>query len=367
MKTCKLVKKLIAFSTAAMAIFSFSSCFSKKDNHEHAWQYYVVRVPFCEKTGVLEKICTACGQKVYEEIEANGHMYADGKCTVCGVTGSSGNELVRIPVPEGADNSGAWSMHKIYETGVSVGYQHNYQTFIGHLSNGWMQDIYLDQVGLLHTTTIYDSTYGKGESWAEIPLAVAWGRVSPENPTTTQLSQVYQVEFKDDEMLITYSDGLQISAGKSITNNMEEYIIGFGINKNNEFVIYYGDGTIAFAGKLAVGETPPNQSGFTYQIEEYGYTIVGVHINDDVVKVPISHRGKPILAVESFYGITDESIVLPKGVHLTVSALRGLSPSATLYLEGKKSDYYPFWEFPFACYEEGEWTYVDGVPTPTII
>ena len=164
------LKKAITLIMATTMILSSTAC--NRDKHDHVWQNYMVANPSCTKTGLLEKICTACGQKVYEEIQANGHTYEDGKCRVCGLPGFSEDTLVRIPTSDESIPSNAWSFRKIYDIALSVGYTKSYSNFINILSNGWMQDIYLDQLGLLHTLTTYDATYGDGLEWVEIPLAV---------------------------------------------------------------------------------------------------------------------------------------------------------------------------------------------------
>ena len=369
MKGKNFIKHVATLVLATTTIFSFAACNPTNNDHDHVWQNYVVKYPSCTTTGTLEKICKDCGQKVYEDIQANGHTYAEGKCKVCGLPGYAENELVHIPLPETVNVSKLWSMGEIYQTATNFGYIDSYYDFIDDMSNAWAQDIYLDNLGLLHASIIFDYSDGEGTISADLPLALYWEKVSIDNPIQNLTQQIYKIEFKNEEMLITYSDGLKISTGKVVnTTSNSEYIVGFGISASQELIICYADETIAFAGKIALGATPQNQSGFIYtSTSNNSYTISEIHVDSNIVEIPISHRGKPILMIESFYGASNQSIIIPAGIQITDEALSKLSSSVTLYLVGERSEYNANLAYAtpqFTCYAEGEWSYVNGVPQP---
>ncbi len=376
----KLIKKLAYSLLIVSSVMTVSACslFGNKDNHTHTWKNYIVKSPTCTAAGLLEKLCEECGEKEYEEIVKTDHNFQDGVCSVCGTSGQSGTSINPIPMPTGANNTAAWSMEKIHETALSLGFKGDYNQFIHQIATGTgvIQDVYVDNLGMFHLNVSVTNTDGKN---FEFPLAFIIGRVSPTNSQVSDLENVYKAKIKNNEMMITYSDGLQVSAGR-VQDTYGAYITGFGLNTNNELVIYYSDNTIAFAGKLLIGDAPENQASFAYRAVDGGYHIAEVFNSaTEVLIIPTSHRGKPIIGIDdnAFKNLTSSvtAVVIPETVtDITSTTFSGLSLASVfnangtrLYFEGTS----PFgsnvnlpMDFAYSSYFKGEWSYVNGVPTP---
>lgn len=51
---------------------------------EHEWNGSDAKEPTCTEPGYKEHTCTVCGKIKHEEVEALGHDFEDGVCSVCG-------------------------------------------------------------------------------------------------------------------------------------------------------------------------------------------------------------------------------------------------------------------------------------------
>lgn len=362
----KKIKRLVCAALACLSIFSFSSCALVNRFHKHSWQNYVVKKPTCTEKGLIEKLCEDCGEKEYEDLMPSGHNYQNGACTVCGAFGYAENQIEPLPMPENANNTAAWSFEKIYEAAQTGGNTDSYNGFINSLEYGNLDNIYIDPLGLLHITANV-ITYENKELL--IPLVLTISKVSPVNNKTSKFGNVYSVEVQNGQLVLTYSDGLQATAGK--ITNAPVTITKFGINPNNELVIYYSDYTIAFAGKVPEGLVAETQASFIYRQKNSGYAICGtLKTNENILKVPISHQGKAITTIDAdtFKNVIGEniSIVIPESItSVDMYAFRGLTSSATLFFEGKQSNYNSaIYNTSARTYFKGQWSYVNGVPTP---
>ncbi len=56
--------------------------------HTHDNKFYTVKQATCTEKGLMEVLCSTCGEKTYEEIQPVGHKMLNGVCTVCGYNGS---------------------------------------------------------------------------------------------------------------------------------------------------------------------------------------------------------------------------------------------------------------------------------------
>lgn len=347
------MKKFLSVLFSICIIFCLSAC--GKPKCDHSYQNYIVKNPTCTEKGLLEKLCEVCGYKKYEDIAATGHNFINGKCTVCTQKGSSGRDIIPEPMPENVNNSAMWSMQEIYETSKKFGFEGTYEKFLFSLT-GPVQDFYVDTLGFLHFTVIEDN---------ELSLCFPYSKVSPENTKESQLASVYRLEINGENLLITYSDGVQIPAGK-ISMYASTHITGFGLNKNNEVVIYYSDNTIAFAGTILEGTPPENQSGFVYQQTVRGYNIVNVYSDEEIIKIPVSHKGKAIVSIASntFHNVvgTVKSIIIPESVNFNSSSFSHLPSSTSLYFEKEEINTLPTTNAKI--YTKNQWSYVNGIPTP---
>ena len=73
--------------------------------------------------------------------------------------------------------------------------------------------------------------------------------VSPENPENS-VGRIIRVDVIKSDIYISYSDGSQVYAG-SFKQDKANRIIGFGINVENELIIYYSNNTISFCGNIS--------------------------------------------------------------------------------------------------------------------
>ena len=362
------LKRILSSLLLISTVFTVASC-SVFKKHTHEWQNYVVKNPTCTENGLLEKLCSDCGEKEYEDIMAKGHNIINGVCTVCGQEGTSDYEITPIAMPEGANNSAAWSMEKIHQTAQDMGYKKDYGTFLSQLSYGHLQSVYIDALGLFHTTAIVDSNNGNN---LEFPLILTIGKVSPVNPKETKLGNIYTVKVQDSQLVFTYSDGIMIPAGKLQGSGVT--ITSFGINTENELVVYYSDNTIAFAGKIPEGKVAENQANFVYQRVESGYMIHNVLNSDEkVIEIPVSHQGVPVVGIckNAFKYVTDsvQSIVIPETVtSFENDCFNHLPLDVKIFFEAARNNSLlinsGLLYTGIPVYFKGDWSYVNGVPTP---
>ncbi len=361
---------LLAIIIMALPLSSCRKIFG--DKHEHAWKYYIAKQPTCTQNGIMEKLCDECGEKGYEDITPSGHNFINGVCTVCGEEGVDENALVRIPLPEDSNNTAKWSLKDIYEkTKTLVRDFDNYPDdvgfakFLNGISHGYLQDVYLDTLHFLHFNISWTTT--KNET-LEAPFIWTVGKVSPVNTTEKKFSTVYRVEISEQQLCITYSDGVQTVAGSFTTPiGNQPLVTAFGINPDNELVVYYADNTIAFAGVVAQGATAENQASFSYKLNANGYEIASVlDKNATHLEIPISHRGKAVTSIRSntFNGLTKlETVVVPTSITSFNYESLLYGNSAHFFFEQNRpntiftADIAPYLHF------KGEWSYVNGIPT----
>ena len=335
------------------------------NQHTHSWTNYIVKNPTCTEKGLIEKLCEECGEKQYEDLMPNGHDFQNGYCNNCGQVGYSESQVEPIPMPENSNNTAAWTLEKVYQFAKNVGVSDSYSTFISTLSYGSLDNIYIDNLGLLHLSVNYTSL---SNSNVTLPLTSVIGKVSPTNAKETKFGYISKVQVLNDQLTITYTDGLQTTAGK-LTNDTVT-ITKFGINPENELVLYYSNNTIAFAGKISEGKASDIQAAFVYRQDGNGYAIHQIiDLNESVITIPISHQGKPITTIDSDACILlinkAVSIVIPESItNIHRNAFIGLTPTTTLYFEGSLSTYTDSFPTNACTYFKGSWSYVNGVPTP---
>ena len=313
----------------------------------------------------MEKLCEECGEKAYEDLMPNGHNFLNGACTVCSLPGYAENQIAPEAMPENANNTAAWSLQKIHQTAQSLGFTDPYDSFIRGLQYGHLDNIYIDPLGLLHFKVTF---INKEDKEVEFPFAMAVSKVSPINKKDSKFGFISKVQIQNEQLILTYSDGIQASAGALA--NATVTVTKFGLNPDSELVIYYSN-TIAFAGKLSEGKIAETQTAFIYRQMENGYAIcVAIDIGDEILTFPISHQGKAIVSIEAnafrnFEGKTI-SVIIPKEItSISSNAFHHLNASCAVYFEGNRSDYA---SIPFLgnarMYFMGEWSQKNGIPTP---
>ena len=362
----KNLKSFFALFFTCSLLATATSCSFLKQKHTHEWSNFVVIAPTCTQKGLLEKLCEECGEKEYDEIKPSGHNYQNGSCSVCGSAGYAETEVEPIPMPDNANNTAAFSLEDLYEVKQNIIYEEDlsFHTFISTLSNGSLSNIYVDNLGLFHVTSLFKNNQ---QSDLELPIVWSVGKVSPTNPKASKFGNVSIVKMTNNRLTIIYSDGVQSVLGQLTGNGVT--ITHFGLNPDNELVVYYSDNTIAFAGKISTGQASATQANFVYRRIENGYEVVDTlnYNNTKVFKIPVSHQGKPIVSIanNAFQQIANiaTAIVIPNTVtNISMRAFNNLTKTTTLYFECER---------PVSCnlaglsaYFVGEWSYVNGIPTP---
>lgn len=233
------MKKVILFLLIVALVFSFASC---NVFHNHEWQNYLIIIPTCTTQGVLRQLCIDCGEVELIEISPLQHNFVDGVCSECNTTATAPTKLARVPVPSGSDNAGQWTLYEIYTIACGLKYSGTYSDFTSSVSGIAFKKASVSNSNTLKMTAICQA----GNTVLETPLVYTVKRVTPVYPHTS-IGVLLRADIVNSELFLTYTNGLEISAGK-FNNKNDASITGFGINKDNELVIYYSDNTLAFAG-----------------------------------------------------------------------------------------------------------------------
>lgn len=232
-------KTSVLFLLLAVLILSLASCGLF---HDHVWQYRIAKEATCTKKGLLELFCTDCGEKDYVDLETLEHEYQDGACVACGAAEVS-KQITRSTLSPEADVEGKWSMEAIYDLACTLQFNGTYTRFLSSLSGALLKQAYLDAVGLFHVTVTVPTPRG---GTLETPLALPIKKVSVDNPHPS-IGRLLRADVVGDELLFTYSDGTQCSAGRF---SGDTCITGFGISEAGELVIFYQNNMVGFSGTL---------------------------------------------------------------------------------------------------------------------
>ena len=122
----------------------------------------------------------------------------------------------------------------------------SYTSFMYSLSGASLKNASMNAVGMLRLTVTYPMNNG---SIIETPVILTVEKVSPSS-SNASIGVLMRADIDNNELLLTYTTGTQVSAGK-VTGSSGTTISGFGINAKNELIIYYSNNTIAYAGKFA--------------------------------------------------------------------------------------------------------------------
>ena len=214
--------------------------------HNHTWTAHLIKTPTCTEVGILKNLCTECGEATYSEISMTAHNYVNGICSQCGTQGAAITSLPTMTLPDNADNDGMWSFEMIYETASSTLFSGTYSDFMNSLSGLSLKNARVDSLSVLRVTAL--ATLNDG-TVCELPLILPTETVSPQSPSAS-VGVILRADIKDGELLLTYTTGTQISAGL-LNPKVGTKIIGFGINKDKELIIYHSNGMISFGGRFA--------------------------------------------------------------------------------------------------------------------
>ena len=236
----KTMKRILVLLLVVAGLLLLTSC---SLFHQHEWQYRVVKDATCSEKGLLEILCTGCGEKQYADLEPDAHSYVGNVCIKCG-THATAKQMTRVTLTLGTDTSGKWSFQSIYDLARTFGYSWSYSSFMSSLTGNSLKQAYLDSLGFFHVTVSSPNADG---SLLETPLALPIQRVEVTNPLPS-LGRLLRADVEEGgELVFTYADASRCSAG-SFTAPMS--ITGFAISTEGELVIFYGNGMIAFAGTI---------------------------------------------------------------------------------------------------------------------
>lgn len=225
---------------AAVLLLALTAC---DMFHDHVWEYRIAKDATCTEKGLLELLCTDCGEKDYVDLQPIAHNYRDGFCVDCGASVSADKRIEKITMPADADVEGRWSLNAIYDLACTFDYKGSYQSFASDLSGSSLKQASLDNLGLFHVTVTAPTARG---GTLETPVVLPVDKVSVNNPHPS-LGRLLRADIMGNELIFTYADASQCSAG-NFTGDM--HITGFGINTAGELVIFYQNNMIAFVGTL---------------------------------------------------------------------------------------------------------------------
>lgn len=381
-------RKLFAIGALCLCIsgsLAFGGC---NDKCEHKWENYIAIQPTCSETGLLEKLCKVCGEKEYEDLAKTEHSFnEENVCEICGEKNDA-----QITLPE--NTSYGWDMEAVYDTYLHYGGTENYSDFLTTLSQGYVENIYVDFFSNLHFSLVWE---GK-----EAPMFINLKKSEIpglKNSTAKQIYRVYVKElmsFEEEQtynvLSVMYTDGVTAVLGALDAEQTEKQIKSIAIDKENRFVVYYEDNTALSAGMISTQSAPANQSKLVYERTATGYQVLGaVQADETTVDIPLSHRGLGIThiaenafadmttlqsvtigkRVESigeyaFYNCKLPYVVIPETVkELGKGCFYTTNPDFIVYSEAEEGSYWnENWRNQKTrVYYKGEWSYDEnGVP-----
>ena len=109
-------------------------------------------------------------------------------------------------------------------------------------------ELYDASISKVGTISFTFSDTGENGKTLETPMILPYSKVAQSNPNPS-IGVITRVSIFENELFISYTNGMQVSAGSFSPVNYS-YIIGFGINSSKELVIYYSDNQVAFGGTI---------------------------------------------------------------------------------------------------------------------
>ena len=81
----KKIVVLVLVLMLVMSCFLFASCDKKEKECEHNFvQGQIIKAPTCTQEGIVQYVCSKCGETTSRSIAPTGHNFVDGVCTDCG-------------------------------------------------------------------------------------------------------------------------------------------------------------------------------------------------------------------------------------------------------------------------------------------
>ena len=375
-KRAKKIFSVIASGILLASAFVTAGCdFTKTQTSEeciHQFSQYVSLAPTCETKRILESLCSKCGKKEYSPLEANGHSIVNGMCIVC-------QQKPASSVANLSEDVG-WTIEKICNQ-IANFYPFE-EDYVSILKTVTLSDIYITPQGKL--CAIAGFTYGEESVLFSLTNLDVRESVTIDketlNPTETYVKSLSFHGYQGASyygLTIQTSDNdakyFGVMADFLPENYPENNVKRILVNTSNEMYFVYEDNAIVYVGQIPlIGETyvSESQNPFVYLYNTYSSSPVlcgSAQTNATSLVIPRSHKGQPIekIATDAFRYFTDlQMVIIPNSVtHIGSNAFPNGTKIFTDWVTVPST-----WNQGIlnSCkvYLQGQWTYVNGVPTP---
>ncbi len=400
------MKKFLATVLCCILVLA-SGCAPTQEACEHDFTNYVIVEPSCVKEGMIERVCTICGEKVYEPLQPLGHTWKDGVCVVCGeVQDPDGTEEPgEGEEPGGTDDPGEteeplpdrtlfMSFKDVYEKSQLLGFAYTAEEFYQFAENVVFTDLYLNGSNRLKVTA--DGVVSDvGEVCVDAPFSAE-----------AELGVLMRAEIKNGQLFVSDRTGSTKSFGVFTVYaepQNQDTIDGFLLNFQSELLLLYSGGEIVKVGTVAENDVEHDESLLLYTETESGYKVYGPFDRTlERITIAPTHLGKQVESIDwyaferckslkfvdvsegiqkidlgAFYGCTSlTSVVLPVSLTRIGQYAFHSCPLEAVYFRGTQEQwlqisgsqtipvsavYFYSEEMPSAS-SGNFWHYVDGQP-----
>ena len=280
------------------AILLLAGC--GEEVHTHTFQNYIVKQPTCVEAGLLEQVCSECGEKVYSDLQALGHSFVNGVCERCGQ-----QETPSEPV----DDEQFMTLSDIYAMSQTLGWMYSEDDFFTRLYNISATALSMDENGRLKAAV------------DGVSAAVEVPRSDIPADSAAMLGTIAQIEIVRGVLTISDTMGRVIKPGAfdmytTLVQNTN--IVGFAVNLQNELFLLHRDNAVTKAGTFSAGQIESDEGLLLYLERGEEYALYGPldRTVSEVVSAP-THLGKPVTSVwsDAFYGCAAlQSAELAEGI-----------------------------------------------------
>lgn len=252
--------------------------------HVCKYSWTVVYDSTCEKEGVLEGICSGCGDKTYVDLEKKEHDYdTDNICKYCG------EEKGKFYVD--SSSTLGWTIDSVKEKINAYGGNNLFVDYYGFS----IKDIYTYNGNLI---------LGFGN------FVISAGNVYTDyDNEDINLNIIKYLGCESYILYVIYTNGLRVSIGYINQNlNKESSIMVKSVllNENNDLMVVFNDNHIEKVGKISTSKLDMVDEFLVYEkiSSEQGYAVVGSDKNKiEQVEITSTHKGLPITRIskEAFY------------------------------------------------------------------
>ncbi len=325
------------------------------NKHTHDNKFYTAKQATCTEKGLIEILCSTCGEKSYQDTQPTGHSMTAGICVVCGyieganapdsstgnstdstqdsstdsstdstqdsttdsstdstqdsTTDSSTDSSPSEQPTDHTDFSAFYTLEDLYEKATFWAYSTKGE-FYTDIENVSLTKMYTNGLGLLNvcanglslnlgavrkdyvpTITPVDETLQS--------ITVEYGHVDVvfANGTTLSIGDI----TRDSQLIEEKTTGL-LGLGYSLDQiavlmvEYAQYIVGITVNTDNQVFVRMGNNSILSLGKIAENKADTNSSALIFKETDGGYSVAGFTNTDDkILVIPPTHMGKPVV------------------------------------------------------------------------